>query len=50
MPGPRSHPAGTVVTPQDIASAVACVASDEAAMIHGITLYVDGGVSATKLG
>ena len=42
-------PAGTVVEPADIAAAVAFVASDDAAMIHGITLYVDGGISATRL-
>jgi NAD(P)-dependent dehydrogenase (short-subunit alcohol dehydrogenase family) len=42
-------PAGSVVRPADIAAAVAFVASDEAARIHGITLYVDGGISATRL-
>jgi NAD(P)-dependent dehydrogenase (short-subunit alcohol dehydrogenase family) len=44
-----STPAGTVVLPADIAGAVAFVASDDAARIHGITLYVDGGISATRL-
>ena len=34
----------------DIANGVAFLVSDEAAKIHGITLYVDGGISATKLG
>lgn len=43
-------PAGVVVRPQDIADAVLFLASDAAAMIHGITLYVDGGITATRLG
>jgi NAD(P)-dependent dehydrogenase (short-subunit alcohol dehydrogenase family) len=43
-------PAGSVVLPADIAAAVAFLASDDAARIHGITLYVDGGISATRLG
>jgi NAD(P)-dependent dehydrogenase (short-subunit alcohol dehydrogenase family) len=43
-------PAGTVVQPDDIAAAVTFLASDEAALIHGITLDVDGGISATRLG
>jgi NAD(P)-dependent dehydrogenase (short-subunit alcohol dehydrogenase family) len=43
-------PAGRPVSPDDIARAVAFLASDEAAMIHGITLYVDGGINATRLG
>ncbi len=42
-------PAGSVITPADIAAAVAFIASDDAARIHGITLHVDGGISATKL-
>ena len=29
--------------------AVAFLASDDATMIHGITLYVDGGISTTRL-
>jgi len=44
-----STPAGVVVQPDDIAAAVAFLASDDATMIHGTTLYVDGGISATKL-
>ena|GEM_PF-133401 len=44
-----STPAGVVVQPDDIAAAVAFLASDDASMIHGTTLYVDGGISATKL-
>jgi NAD(P)-dependent dehydrogenase (short-subunit alcohol dehydrogenase family) len=42
-------PAGHVVSPQDIAHGVSYLVSDQAAMVHGITLYVDGGISATRL-
>ncbi len=42
-------PAGHPVSPDDIAFAVAFLASDEARMIHGITLYVDGGINATRM-
>ena len=42
-------PAGTVVTPQDIANGVLYLASDDASMVHGTTLYVDGGISTTRL-
>ncbi len=42
-------PAGTVVKPGDIANGVLFLASDDASMIHGITLYIDGGISATQL-
>ncbi len=38
-----------MVRPDDIAKGVLYVASDDAAMVHGITLYVDGGISATRL-
>ncbi|MFF7212823.1 SDR family NAD(P)-dependent oxidoreductase [Streptomyces sp. NPDC008238] len=41
-------PAGVVVRPEDIAKGVLYVVSDDAAMVHGITLYVDGGISATR--
>ncbi|MFG2076255.1 SDR family NAD(P)-dependent oxidoreductase [Nonomuraea maritima] len=44
-----STPAGTVVRPDDIAKGVLYVVSDDAAMVHGTTLYVDGGISATRL-
>jgi 3-oxoacyl-[acyl-carrier protein] reductase len=44
-----STPAGRTVTPDDVASAVVWLASDETALIHGITLPVDGGISSTKL-
>ena len=42
-------PAGVVVQPGDIARGVLFLASDEARMIHGITLYIDGGITATRL-
>lgn len=43
-------PAGVVIRPDDVARAVVFLASDDAAMIHGVTLYVDGGLSATRMG
>ena len=42
-------PAGRTVAPEDVARAVVWLASDEAALVHGITLPVDGGISSTKL-
>jgi NAD(P)-dependent dehydrogenase (short-subunit alcohol dehydrogenase family) len=42
-------PAGHVVTPEDIAQGVSYLVSDGAAMVHGITLYIDGGISVTRL-
>ncbi|GAB4083122.1 SDR family oxidoreductase [Modestobacter muralis] len=42
-------PAGVVVRPEDVARGVLYLASDDAAMVHGTTLYVDGGISSTKL-
>ena len=41
-------PAGVVVRPADIARGVLYLVSDDAAMVHGITLSVDGGISATR--
>lgn len=38
-------PAGRVVTPEDLANAVMFLLSDEASMIRGQTLIVDGGIS-----
>jgi enoyl-[acyl-carrier protein] reductase III len=38
-------PAGRMVEPDDIAGAVAFLASDDAAMVCGQTLIVDGGFS-----
>jgi NAD(P)-dependent dehydrogenase (short-subunit alcohol dehydrogenase family) len=42
-------PAGVVVQPEDIAHGVAYLVSEDARMVHGITLYIDGGISATRL-
>ncbi len=42
-------PAGVVVEPQDVANGVLYLASDDASMVHGITLYVDGGISSSRL-
>jgi NAD(P)-dependent dehydrogenase (short-subunit alcohol dehydrogenase family) len=42
----RSVPAGRIGTPQDVAEAVAFLASDSASYMHGSTLVVDGGVTA----
>lgn len=41
-------PAGGVVSPDDVAAGVVFLASDAAAMVHGITLPVDGGISTTR--
>ncbi len=41
-------PAGVVVRPDDVALGVLYLASDDAAMVHGVTLDVDGGISATR--
>ena len=41
-------PAGTVLDPQDIANGVLFLVSDDAAMVHGTTLYVDGGMTVTR--
>lgn len=43
-------PAGVVVRPEDIAHGVRYLVSDDAAMVHGSTLDIDGGISATRLG
>jgi 3-oxoacyl-[acyl-carrier protein] reductase len=43
-------PARQPISPEDIAYAVAFLASNEARMIYGTTLYVDGGITATRLG
>ena len=40
-------PLGRFAEPIDVARAVAWLLSDEAAMIHGVTLPVDGGFLAT---
>lgn len=43
-------PAGRTVSPQDVAAAVAWVASERAAFVQGATIPVDGGITATRLG
>lgn len=42
-PARRRSPLGRLATPQDVASAVAFLASDAAAFVTGTTLAVDGG-------
>ena len=42
----RSVPAQRIGTPEDVADAVAFLASDGASYMHGSTLVVDGGVTA----
>ena len=41
----QATPAGRMVTPEDIANVVAFLCSDQAFMIRGQTIIVDGGVS-----
>ncbi|WP_134768031.1 SDR family oxidoreductase [Nocardioides sp. 1609] len=41
-------PAGRPGTPDDVAAAVAWVVSDQAAYVHGATIAVDGGITATR--
>ncbi|MEC3992751.1 SDR family oxidoreductase [Actinacidiphila sp. DG2A-62] len=45
----KGTPAGAPVRPVDIAYAVRFLASDQAALVHGATLDVDGGIAATRL-
>jgi len=42
----RKHPVGRLGKPEDIANAVAWLASDDAAFVSGTTLTVDGGLTA----
>lgn len=44
----KRMPLGRPATPADIAAAVAFLASDDAAMITGVALPVDGGVTASN--
>lgn len=41
-------PLGRLATPEDIAAAITFLASDDAAMITGVNLPVDGGVNASN--
>jgi enoyl-[acyl-carrier-protein] reductase (NADH) len=41
-----AHPVGRLAQPQEIASLVLYLASDDAAFFHGATLAMDGGWSA----
>lgn len=46
----RLYPLGRVGDPEDIAAAVAFLASRDAAWITGTTLVVDGGLTAVNTG
>lgn len=41
-------PAGVVIAPDDVARGVLFLASGDARMVHGTTLYIDGGISSTR--
>ena len=41
-------PAGRPGTPDEVAAAVAWVVSPQAAYVHGATIAVDGGITATR--
>jgi NAD(P)-dependent dehydrogenase (short-subunit alcohol dehydrogenase family) len=40
-------PAGRVAEPEELAAAIAFLASDDGSFVHGVTLAVDGGRVAT---
>jgi NAD(P)-dependent dehydrogenase (short-subunit alcohol dehydrogenase family) len=40
-------PAGRLAEPEELAAAIAYLASDDASFIQGVTLAVDGGRTAT---
>lgn len=44
----RRTPTGRIITPEDVANAVAFLASDQASMVVGQFLVVDGGLSVVK--
>lgn len=46
----RNTPAGRLVTPEDVGAVVAWLCSDQAAMIVGQTIEVDGGYGLKMLG
>lgn len=46
----QTTPAGRMVRPEDIANLVAFLCSDEAAMIRGQSIVIDGGMSLTLVG
>jgi enoyl-[acyl-carrier protein] reductase III len=46
----QSTPAGRMVQPEDVASVVAFLCSDESAMIRGQIIVIDGGLSLTSVG
>ncbi len=43
---PAQHPLGRIAEPEEIAKAIAFLASDEASFITGTSLLVDGGYTA----
>jgi enoyl-[acyl-carrier protein] reductase III len=51
LPAPlwQTTPAGRMVQPEDVANVVAFLCSDEATMIRGQIIIVDGGVSLTPI-
>jgi glucose 1-dehydrogenase len=46
----RMIPAGRIAAPEEIAAAIAFLASDDASYIHGQTLLVDGGMGIGRTG
>jgi len=46
LPGPAPNPAGRVASPDEIASFVTFLLSDESAFITGACLAIDGGSTA----
>jgi enoyl-[acyl-carrier protein] reductase III len=46
----HTTPAGRMVQPEDVANVVAFLCSDEAAMIRGQIISIDGGVSLSAAG
>jgi len=46
LPGPAPNPTGRVAGPEEIASFVAFLLSDESAFITGAALAIDGGATA----